>query len=219
MTQPAHAELSDGELVSRIQAGAREDFELLVRRHNQRLFRAARGIVKSDAAAEDVVQQTWLDVYRNFAGFRGDAAFTTWATRICIHGALAYARKHPPVGEIVDIDGGVSPAGPAGPAEHESPQQSVERAELGTLLERVLSRLPQTSREVMVLRDVLELDTAETAACLGVSHEVVRVRLHRARAAVAAELMQTLDGVYSFDGARCDRLTGNVMTAIRLCPA
>ncbi len=210
MTLPARAELSDGELISRIQAGAREDFELLVRRHNQRLFRAARGIVKSDDAAEDVVQQTWLDVYRNLGSFRGDAAFTTWATRICIHGALAFARKHPPVGEIVDIEGGVSP---------ESPEQSVERAELGTVLESVLARLPQASREVMVLRDVLELDTAETAECLGVSPEVVRVRLHRARASVAAELMQTLDGVYSFDGARCDRLTGNVMTAIRLCPA
>lgn len=213
MTLPARAELTDGELVSRIQAGERDSCELLVRRHNQRLFRAARGIVKSDDAAEDVVQQTWLDVFRNLAGFRGDAAFTTWATRICIHGALAHTRKHPPVGEVVDIEGGVSPDG------RESPQQSVERMELGTVLESVLARLPQASREVMVLRDVLELDTAETAACLGVSHEVVRVRLHRARASVAAELMQTLDGVYSFDGARCDRLTGNVMAAIRLSRA
>jgi RNA polymerase sigma-70 factor (ECF subfamily) len=208
MTVAARAELSDGELVARVNHGAHDDFELLVRRHNQRLFRAARGIVKSDDAAEDVVQQTWLDVYKNLGSFRGDAAFTTWATRICIHGALAFARKHPPVGEVVDIDGGASP--------DESPQQSVERTELGTVLERVLSRLPQASREVMVLRDVLELDTAETAECLGVSHEVVRVRLHRARAAVAAELMQTLDGVYSFDGARCDRLTANVMAAVRL---
>jgi RNA polymerase sigma-70 factor (ECF subfamily) len=211
MTVAARAELSDGELVARVNNGAHDDFELLVRRHNQRLFRAARGIVKSDEAAEDVVQQTWLDVYKNLGSFRGDAAFTTWATRICIHGALAFARKHPPVGEVVDIEGGVSP--------DESPQQSVERTELGTVLERVLSRLPQASREVMVLRDVLELDTAETAECLGVSHEVVRVRLHRARAAVAAELMQTLDGVYSFDGARCDRLTSNVMAAVRLCRA
>jgi RNA polymerase sigma-70 factor, ECF subfamily len=206
MTATARAELSDGELVIRVQGGARDDFELLVRRHNQRLFRAARGIVKSDDAAEDVVQQTWLDVFRNLASFRGDAAFTTWATRICIHGALAYARKHPPVGEIVDIEGGASP--------DSSPRDSVERAELGNVLERVLSRLPQASREVMILRDVLELDTAETAECLGVSQEVVRVRLHRARASVQAELMQSLDGVYSFDGARCDRLTGYVMARI-----
>jgi len=71
----------------------------------------------------------------------------------------------------------------------------------------------------MVLRDVLELDTAETAACLGLSEEAVRVRLHRARAAVAAALSErTLDAVYSFDGTRCDRVTGNVMAAIVLHP-
>ena len=209
MTDPARKELSDGELVARVQQGARDDFELLVRRHNQRLFRAARGIVKSDEAAEDVVQQTWLDVFRNLASFRGDAAFTTWATRICIHGALAYARKHPPVGEVVDIEGGVSP---------DSPDQSFERAELGTVLESVLSRLPQASREVMILRDVLELDTAETAACLGLTEEAVRVRLHRARAAVAATITEQLAeharGIYGFDGARCDRVTAYVMRAV-----
>jgi len=66
-----------------------------------------------------------------------------------------------------------------------------------------------------VLRiDVLELDTAETAACLGVSEEAVRVRLHRARAAVAAALVDRIDGVYKFDGARCDRITRNVMAML-----
>jgi RNA polymerase sigma-70 factor (ECF subfamily) len=198
----ALAELSDLDLVARVRDGAREDFEVLVRRHNQRLFRAARGILKSDEEAEDVVQQTWLDIYRHLSQFRGDSAFTTWATRICIHAALAHARKRPLIGEVVDIEGGASPA------------ETLATAELGSVLESVLSRLPQASREVMVLRDVLELDTAETAACLGVSEEAVRVRLHRARAAVAAELMQKLDGVYSFDGARCDRVTRHVMAAI-----
>ena len=81
----------------------------------------------------------------------------------------------------------------------------------------VLGHLPQGNREVMVLRDVLELDTAETAACLGLTEEAVRVRLHRARAAVAAELTERMiDKVYSFDGARCDRMTRNVMAAIAL---
>jgi RNA polymerase sigma-70 factor, ECF subfamily len=204
MTALALAELSDLELVDRVRNGARDDFEILVRRHNQRLFRAARGIVKTDAEAEDVVQQTWLDAYRNFGQFRGDASFTTWVTRICIHAALAQVRKQPVIGEVVDIAGGMTP------------DESTATAELGSLLETSLARLPQASREVVVLRDVLELDTAETAACLGVSQEVVRVRLHRARAAIAADLMQKLDGVYSFDGARCDRLTRNVMNAIAL---
>jgi RNA polymerase sigma-70 factor, ECF subfamily len=204
----ALAELSDHQLIDRVRGGARADFEVLVRRHNQRLFRAARGILKSDAEAEDVVQQTWLDVYRNLAQFRGDAAFTTWATRICIHAALAHARKQPVVAEVVD---GVAP--------DSTPEAATANAELSGVLEDVLSKLPQASREVVVLRDVLELDTAETAASLGISEEAVRVRLHRARAAIAAELTLRLDGVYSFDGARCDRVTRNVMTSIALLRA
>lgn len=203
MLAPALTELTDLELVEHVRRGAREEFEVLVRRHNQRLFRAARGVVKSDAEAEDVVQQTWLDIYRHIAQFRGDAAFTTWATRICIHAALAHARKRPAIAEVVD-DASSDP----------SPERSVETAELSSVLESVLAKLPQASREVVVMRDVLELDTAETAACLGITEEAVRVRLHRARAAIAAELTIRLDGVYSFDGARCDRVTHFVMAIV-----
>ena len=197
--------LADQVLVERIVAGSRDEFEQLVRRHNQRLFRAARAIVRSDHEAEDVVQQTWLEIYRHLPQFRGDAQFTTWATRICVNAALAVARKRPVIAEVVDVEGG------------EVPADVVDREQLGRLLQDVLGQLPQGNREVMVLRDVLELDTAETAACLGLTEEAVRVRLHRARAAVAAELTErAIDKVYSFDGARCDRMTRNVMAAISL---
>jgi RNA polymerase sigma-70 factor (ECF subfamily) len=195
--------LADQALVERIVSGSRDEFEQLVRRHNQRLFRAARAIVRSDHEAEDVVQQTWLEIYRHLPQFRGDAQFTTWATRICVNAALAVARKRPVIAEIVDVEGG------------EVPDDVVDREQLGRVLQDVLGHLPQGNREVMVLRDVLELDTAETAACLGLTEEAVRVRLHRARAAVAAELTErAIDKVYSFDGARCDRMTRNVMAAI-----
>src|SRR6478609_5056995 len=98
----ALASLSDADLIARVVAGSREHFEVLVRRHNQRLFRAARAIVKADEEAEDVVQQTWLEIYRHLAQFRGDAAFTTWATRIAVNAALAHARKRPVIAEVVD---------------------------------------------------------------------------------------------------------------------
>jgi RNA polymerase sigma-70 factor (ECF subfamily) len=209
-TAVAVASLSDQELVARVVGGSREDFEILVRRHNQRLFRAARAIVKADEEAEDVVQQTWLEIFRNLSQFRGDAAFTTWATRIAVNAALAHARKRPVIAEVVD-----TAAEEGTPSD--APDDNAEREELGRLLEACLARLPQGNREVMVLRDVLELDTAETAACLGLTEEAVRVRLHRARAAVAADLTeQMIDKVYSFDGARCDRMTRNVMAAIAL---
>jgi len=195
---------SDRDLVERVRAGAREDFELLVRRHNQRLFRAARAIIRSDTDAEDVLQQTWLEIYRHLDQFRGDAQFTTWATRIAINTAIAHARKRPAIAEVED--------GPADAA----PDLDLHRVQLSKLLEACLADLPQGHREVMVLRDVLELDTAETAACLGLSAEAVRVRLHRARAAVASVLAEHLDtsDIYSFLGERCDRVTAWVMRRI-----
>src|SRR6185369_17824188 len=91
--------LSDPELVTRVLAGARDEFEILVRRHNQRLYRAARAIMKSDDEAEDIVQQAWLEVFRNLAQFRGDAAFTTWATRIAVNAGINHARKRPVIAE------------------------------------------------------------------------------------------------------------------------
>lgn len=197
-------ELTDSELVTRVRAGARAEFEKLVRRHNQRLYRAARAILRSDDEAEDIVQQAWLEVYRNLGQFRGEAAFTTWATRIAVNAAINHARKRPVIAEVTDTM-----------ASHQTPDDDVERAELGQLLERCLERLPQGNREVMVLRDVLELDTAETAQMLGLSEEAVRVRLHRARAALAAELTERMiTKVYSFAGERCDRITRAVMAAV-----
>ncbi len=204
---PKLEELTDQELVERVRGGARHEFEVLVRRHNQRLYRAARAIMKSDDEAEDIVQQAWLDVFRNLRQFRGDAAFTTRATRIAVNAAINLARKRPLIAEVQDV-----------PAQ-DKPDVDVERAELGKLLEACLERLPQGNREVMVLRDVLELDTAETAACLGLTEEAVRVRLHRARAAVAADLSERMiSKVYSFAGERCNRITRNVMAAIACEP-
>lgn len=200
---PKLEELSDHELVERIRAGARDEFEVLVRRHNQRLYRAARAILKSDDEAEDIVQQAWLEVFRNLGQFRGDAAFTTWATRIAVNAAITLTRKRPLIAEVHEV------------AADDKPDDDVERAQLGALLEQCLERLPQGNREVMVLRDVLELDTAETAELLGLSEEAVRVRLHRARAAAAADLTERMiSKVYSFAGERCARITRHVMAAI-----
>jgi len=194
---------SDADLIARVVAGEHGAFEPLVRRHNQRLFRAARAITRSDPDAEDVLQQAWLSVFRSLAQFRGDASFPTWATRIAVNEALALTRKRPPIAEVVDAASDISPGA------------DLARAQLGALLETCLANIPQGHREVMVLRDVLELDTAETAACLGLSEEAVRVRLHRARAQVAAVVTEKLADhvgeIYAFDGARCERITARVM--------
>ena len=202
----AIADLHDHDVIARVIAGDHAAFQVLVRRHNQRMFRAARAITRTDVDAEDVLQQAWLGVFKHLAQFRGDASFATWATRIAVNEAIALTRKRPMVAEVVEAETPVPP------------DADLARSQLGALLEACLASIPQGNREVMVLRDVLELDTAETAACLGLTEEVVRVRLHRARAAVAAALTEQLADhardVYRFDGGRCDRITTAVMTAV-----
>lgn len=211
---PARPDRPDREIIRVVLAGDRAAFEELVRRHNQRLFRAARAVARTDEDAEDALQQAWISIYRHLDAFRGDAAFTTWATRIVVREALDHVRRRPAVAVVAearepDDDDLVTASGP---------DDDVARAQLGVVLARCLHAIPQGHREVMVLRDVLELDTAETAACLGLSEEAVRVRLHRARAAVQAELAERMTEeareLYGFDGARCDRVTAAVMRAV-----
>ena len=202
----AIAELDDRDVITRVLAGDRAAFEILIRRHNQRLFRAARAITRTDVDAEDVLQQAWFGVYKNLAQFRGDASFPSWATRIAVNEAIALTRKRPVIAEVVDT------------ASEVGPDADLARAQVGALLEHCLANISQGHREVMVLRDILELDTAETAACLGLTEEAVRVRLHRARAAIATALTEQLADhaheIYSFDGERCDRMTSYVMRSI-----
>ena len=89
------AAVDDADLVARVLGGDKGAYEVLIRRHNQRLFRAARAIVRDDDEAEDVVQHVWVAVYQKLAGFRGDAALTTWLTRIVVNEALGRRRRSP----------------------------------------------------------------------------------------------------------------------------
>src|SRR3954467_1297587 len=98
----AVAELEDRDIIARVVAGDHAAFEILVRRYNQRMFRAARAITRSDADAEDVLQQAWLGLYKNLAQFRGSASFPAWAPRIAVNEAIALTRKRPVVAEVVD---------------------------------------------------------------------------------------------------------------------
>lgn len=200
----AHADATDADLVASVQGGDHGAFEVLVRRYNQRMYRAARAVTRSDVDAEDVLQQAWLNVYRNLSHFRGDASFATWVTRIAVHEAISVNRKRPVIAEVVDAPSDVTPV------------TEIDRAQLGAVLEQCLAQIPQGNREVMVLRDVLELDTAETAALLGLTPEAVRVRLHRARAAIATVLTDLTQEIYRFDGARCARITARVMRNVLL---
>ena len=167
-------------------------------------------VLGDDTEAEDAVQAAWVAAYRHLGTFRGDAAFKTWVTRIAVHEASARRKKRARLAAV--------PVEEITVPESSSPERDAFRDQLARLLERELDALPEGMRSVLVLRVVLELDTAETAAALEISDEAVRVRLHRARAALARQLAtlvaQGAPQVWRFDGARCARIVDRVMAEI-----
>ena len=205
---------SDDLLVRRILGGEPALFERIMRRHNQRLFRAARAILNDDAEAEDVMQETYARAFAHLGQFRGDAQLGTWLTKIAVHEALARVRKRrrlaplPAVGEVEALPMPDRPT-PSDP-EHEA-----HNAELRKLLERAIDALPETYRTVFVLREVEGLSTATTAECLGVSEEVVKTRLSRARVRLRDGLYERAGVVaataFTFGGERCDRIVAAVL--------
>jgi RNA polymerase sigma-70 factor (ECF subfamily) len=197
------APLPDETVVRRVLAGETALFELVMRRYNQRLFRAARAILRDDSEAEDVVQETYLRALRSMAGFEWRSSFATWLTRIAVHEASARRRARRrevprPVAE-----------------DHEESAMPLRRREAGAMLREHIDALPASMRVVLVLRAVEGLGTRETAECLGLPESAVKVRLHRAKATLrkrmAAEFVGELKSVYAFDGARCDRIVRNVL--------
>ena len=210
-------------LVARIlrrEAGA---FESLMRRHNGRLFRIARAILKNDAEAEDVLQDAYLDAYRNLSGFRADSQLATWLVRIVANRALMRLRSQKRHRVVVSINDRAGRSGNEPPRDFpdeasESPASATLRAEIRGLLERRIDELPVAFRTVFVLREVEELSVEETAQCLGIPPATVRTRLFRARAALRESLARDMDvattSVFAFDGDRCDRIVTAVLSRL-----
>ncbi|MFW6067189.1 MAG: RNA polymerase sigma factor [Myxococcota bacterium] len=203
----------DDAVIERVRGGDIDVFEVLMRRYNQRIFRVVRSILGSDAEAEDAAQEAWLAAFRKLGTFEGRSAFPTWLTRIAIRRALARrGRGRREVFSPDEVSG--TPA-----TEEASPDRATQRREAARLLERAIDALPPNYRVVVMLRDVEQVPTAEAAEALGLSEQNLRVRLHRARAALRGRLVEELgDGaseVFRFAGARCDRMVANVLARIR----
>lgn len=209
---PMLAALPDEEVVERVVAGDTSLFEILMRRYNQRLFRVARAILGDDAEAEDVMQDAYVRAFRELAGFRGEARFSTWLTKIACYEALARARKRR---RLVPIEGG-EPAD--SPTPESGPEREMGNRELQTVLRDAVEVLPDPLRTVFCLREVEGLSTEQTADLLGLTIENVRVRLHRAK----RSLRETLDTrigrevrrLYLFEVPRCDRMVASVFARL-----
>ncbi|HEU4375421.1 MAG TPA: RNA polymerase sigma factor [Telluria sp.] len=224
---PQQDPISDAELARRIAARDQGAFVLLMRRHNQLLYRTARSILRDDAEAEDALQESYLQAWRAIDQFRGDARLATWLTRIVINEAIARSRKSARRADVMQLHAGAEAAdypteATMEPGASESPETGAMRAQTRQLLEKSIDALPDVFRTVFVLRALEEMSGEEVAACLDIPEATVRSRFFRARsmlrAALARDADLALEQAFSFDGARCDRIVAGVLERLKDTP-
>ncbi len=220
--EQTEADLADQELVRRARDRDEAAVRIITQRYNRRLFRVARSILRDDAEAEDVVQETYVRAFTGLDHFRGDAGFGTWITRIAMNEALGRLRRRRPTvdwesygenraqAEIIDFPG--SAAGV-------DPERMMAQGEIRELLEQAIDELPDAFRAVFVARLVEGMTVEETADLFGLRAETVKTRLHRARNllrdALDKQLGPALTNTFPFGGRRCERMTERVV--MRLC--
>ena len=213
---PETETLPDTALLDAIRRDARSGFPALIQAHNQRLFRIARGILRDEAEAEEVVQETYVRAFANLDSFRGESSLGTWLARILINEALKRQQRRDaaaPAEALAELPAAGEP----------DPENSAARQEIRRLIERAIDALPPSFRVVFVMRLIEQMSIQETAEALGIPAETVKTRLHRAtkrlRAELGAERSSIFEDIFPFAGARCERLTRSVLARISLLPS
>jgi RNA polymerase sigma-70 factor, ECF subfamily len=218
----ALSRLVDAELVRLAREGSASALRLIVRRHNQRLYRVARAIVRDDAEAEDVMQEAYLSALKHLATFRADASLATWLTRIVVNKAIGHLRPErimvplDAVDKVAWPDAGAGAMSPLAP--ELDPERSAARSQVRDLLERAIDNLPEPFRVVFVMRMVEQLSIKETACSLGLREETVKTRLHRARKLMREQLQTTLASAltdtFPFQDSRCATFTDALLARL-----
>ena len=212
--------LDDKSLAQQVAGGDRAAFELVMRRYNRRLYRLACAVLRHDTEAKDALQEAYLRAYRSMGQYRGDAALSTWLSKLVLNECNARLRRSarrenivPMINAGVDMDDFGAEV-----AASEAPERAVARAQIREVLEHKVSQLPEIFRLVFVMRSVEELDVQEIADTLSISPETVRSRHFRARGMLREALAMEIDlaegDLYQFGGNHCDALVGRVMARL-----
>ncbi|HEY7580078.1 MAG TPA: RNA polymerase sigma factor [Acetobacteraceae bacterium] len=214
----AHAD--DVTLLRALHRGDGNAAAAAMRRHNQTLWRIARGILHDDHEAEEVVQDTWLRAFAAARDYRGEAGLGTWLARIAINEALRRADRRTstveldPVADVLPTDHPGSATMP--PAA--GPEHAAARAEIRRMLEQAIDALAPPYRVVFMMRVVEQMSIEETATALEIPAATVKTRLHRAnerlRATIGDTFATVLEGAFPFGGTRCARLTDAVLARL-----
>lgn len=212
----------DVDLVRYTRDGVTEAFGVVITRYNQRLYRAARAILRDGDEAEDAVQEAYLRAYAGLASYRGESALGTWLTRIVVNESLGRLRRKRPHESLDALDRGEKLPSDVipfpGARMSMNPEQNAALGEIRRLVERAIDTLPEPFRVIFVLRDVEGLSLEETSEQAGIPEATVKTRLHRARKMLREELDDTLSlalkDAFPFGGVRCARMRENVLRII-----
>jgi len=213
----------DAELVRRALARDGSAFRTIMERYNRRLYRIARGILRNDSEAEDVVQEAYVGAFAHLQDFRGDSSLATWLSRITINEALGRLRRDRPAVDLAVAEAQRSEAQiiqfPHTGASTD-PERTMAQRQILQLVERATDNLPEMFRIVFVTRVIEGMSVEETADLLGLRPETVKTRLHRARRLVREQLDKQIGPVmmdaFPFAGRRCQRVTTAVMRRLGL---
>ena len=215
----------EAELVTHARRGHQDAFWVIMQRCNQRLFRIARGVVRDDSEAEDVLQEAYTRAFENLDGFRGDSSLFTWLTSVTLNEARGRLRKRRPTVGIAAIEAAQQSGAQIimlnSASAEESPESSAARSQMRLLIEQAVDELPEAFRIVFIMREIEELSVEDTAVALNLRPATVKTRLHRAKRLLRDELDQrvasAVTDAFPFMGALCARLTAKVLA--RLAPS
>ncbi|TMI86967.1 MAG: RNA polymerase sigma factor [Bacteroidetes bacterium] len=205
--------LNDDEIITRILHGEKDLYSLIVRRYNQRLYRIGMSIINDDAEVEDAMQVAYINAYENLGKFAFKSSFPTWLTRILINECLLRLRKRKK--SISMNDENIEKVMKQNKELH-TPATATVNAELRSILNDAIGKLPEIYRSVFVMREIENMNIAETKECLNISEVNVKVRLNRAKALLRDILsaQYSKEDILHFHLSRCDRMVEKVMTGI-----
>lgn len=220
-------DLTDVGLLDRARLGDGAAFELIVRRHNRALFRAARGVLDDENRAQEAVQEAYLNAFKHMDSYQGRASLKTWLTRIVVNQAISFKRRQRPEvsldEKVTFLHASQSGQGQAVTpmADKYTPEMAVSQQEMKHLLEAAIQRLPEIYRSVFMLRAVEGMSVIDSAFCLDISEAVVKQRLSRAREMLRRDLVLQVEhqaaDTFEFAGKRCDAVTEHVMSELIRC--
>lgn len=222
--QATQSSRDDADLVRRARTGEAAAFRDIMQRHNQRLYRIARSVLRESAEAEDVVQETYVSAFTHLDSYRGESGLAAWLARITMNEALGRLRRRRRyAGGLSSIDDVRTKAEiiqfPLA-AQVDDPERTMAQRQLLDLVEKATDGLPESYRLVFVARVIEGMSIEETAELLGIRPETVKTRLHRARELVREQLNKQIGPIlmdaFPFAGRRCERMTKAVLTRLGL---